>query len=889
MRKLLNLFGRRRDRLERDLDRELRDHVDRRVADLVDRGFSVVDARRRAIIELGGVAQVQEVVRETWTWRAVQETIRDLRYGARALRRTPGFTATAVLSLALGIGANTAIFSILHALVLRSLPVSDPGQLVVVSRNQLSLPYPLFRHFQDHSRTLDGVVAFRSAPWRVTDAAGSTERISGVLVSGSYFRVLGVAPILGTAITDEDDRTPGSGGPRGPVAVLSHGFWMRHFAGQRSVIGSRMLVNGHPFTVVGIAPPAFNGTEVGESPDVFASMMMQDVLLPGLGNAVSLALSQRRNNWLRIIGRVKADSDVRQAEAELTTLLSGFNKEILESGETLTESQRRNLAGQQITLLAGHAGISSLRQQYSKPLWVLMTVMGLVLLIACANIANLSLSRASARRQEIAIRLGLGASRGRLVSQLLTESLLLALAGGLSGLLFARWLRDLLMTYLPLGQRLSVPLDRDVMLFTLTLAAGAALLFGLVPAFQSTKLDVTPALKGAGTSSRSSRALFRKGLVIAQVSLSLVVILASALFLRSLQNLIGVDTGFARENILVASVDVSADRFTQFYPRLLEEVKSLPGVVAAGLADTAPLGTSTGWNIHIPGYVPVPNEPRASPWVVFVSPGYVETMKLPLVLGRDFEQRDLTTPANVMIVNETFARHYFSGMNPVGRRVGLSPGVFDVEIIGVARDTKYRGLREDPMRTVYVPFRPGPWASGMVVHLRTAGDPSTLASALRERVRALDPGATIFNIRTVEDEIDRTLLRERLVATMTALFGVLALALAAVGLYGLLSYGVAQRTREFGIRIAIGAKADAIRRLVLGEAAWLVGIGTILGLVAAWSLGRVVTGMLFGIEATDVTSAVVAVAVLSACALIAAWIPARRASNVDPTIALRSQ
>ena len=817
--------------------------------------------------------------------RWCHDCLRDARYGGRALFASPGFTATVVLSLALGIGANTAIFSILHALVLRSLPVSDPERLVVVTRNQVSTPYPLFRYFRERSQTLVGVLAFRTAPMRL-EVDGVTERVTGALVSGSYFDVLGVEPVLGSAIADGDDVAPGTGGSRGPVAVLSHGAWMRRFGGRSSVLGSRILINGQSFTVVGIAPRGFKGSEVGESPDVFAPMMMQPVLLPALGTA----LSQRQSNWIRIMGRLGANVDVRQAEAELTSLLQAYNQAILESPDVAKfgPAYRQNVLNQRITLVPGHAGISQLRQQYSQPLWVLMIVMGAVLLIACANVASLLLSRAAARRREIAIRLGLGAARRHLVSQLFIESLLLAAAGGLAGLVLARTLRDVLLTYLPSAESVAVPLDLDVLLFALAVSAGSALLFGLVPAFQSTNVDVVPALKGEETSAGPVRIRLRRGLVVFQVSLSLLLLVAAALFLRSLGNLRGVDTGFASDSILVAAVDAGIDRQMQFYPRLLEEAKQLPGVVAAALADTAPLGVHTGWSIFVPGYVPRANEPRSSPWVGFISPGYFATMRIPLLLGRDVDERDVYSLNKVLVVNETFARHFFRGENPIGRRVGLADGVYDYEIIGVVKDGKYTGLREESLRMVYVPFRPGPWASHMVVHLRTASDPAGLPSQLRERVRALDASATVFDVHTVRDEIDRSLLRERLLGTITSLFGGLALLLAAIGLYGTMSYGVARRTREFGIRVAIGAGTGTILRLVLREALWLVAAGMSLGLASAWALGRVVSSMLFAIEPTDLASVTIASVVLAAVAFGAASIPARRASKVDPMTALRA-
>lgn len=811
--------------------------------------------------------------------------VRNLKFAWRALVAKPSFSLTVVLTLALGIGANTAIFSILHALVLRNLPVAEPERLVVVSRNQLSLPYPLFRHFQGRATTLDGVLAFRTAPWRFS-SGGSTERITGVLVSGSYFGVLGVNAAIGTTIRHEDDVTPGSGGERGPVAVLSYGFWQSRFGGRAAAIGESIVLNGHPFTIVGVAPPGFTGTEVGQAPDVFAPMTMQRVLLPDVGDA----LAQPRNNWLRVIARLKNDMDVWQAELELTSLLEPYNEEIVKDPEVdrFGPNWRRNLLAQRISLLPGGAGISGLRTRYSKPLLVLMIVMGLVLLIACANIASLSLGRAAARRREIAIRLGLGATRPRIVWQLLSESLLLATAGGVAGLVVAGWGRDILLTYLPVDQRLSAPLDGSVLLFTLGVTIVAAVLFGLTPAFQSARVDVAPVLKG-GESSAVGRARLRTALVVFQVSLSLVVIIGAVLLLRSLHGLISMDAGFARANVLVAAIDVPSERREDAYERLLAELHRLPGVTSAAFADSAPLGTNIGWIIYVPGYVPRPNEPTTTPWVSLVSPGYFKTLAVPILLGRDFDDRDMGTNRNVMIVNETFARHYFGKDNPIGRRVGLSQGVYNVEIVGVAKDMKYTGLREGPIRMVYVPQRPGPWGSSVTAHIRTVGDPLTLAPALRQKVSELMPQAPVSNIRTVEDEIERSLLRERLVATITTLVGALALMLAVIGLYGVLSYGVTQRTRELGIRIAIGATTDRILWLVLCEAGWVLGLGIAVGLGSAWLLGRVISSLLFGVEPTDGASTALAIAVLVAAGTLAAWLPARRASRLDPLRALRCE
>jgi len=873
---IANLVG--RNRLETTLDAELRGYLDEMMERKIRQGILPAEARRQALLEAGGLDQVKEQVRDTWLGSGIETTIRDVHYAVRTLRRSPGFTITALLSLALGIGANTAIFSILHALVLRSLPVSDPQRLVVVTRNEtVSSPYPLFIELRDHSQTLEGVLAFRTTPMRLSKD-GETERITGALVSGTYFGVLGVRPSIGTAIANEDDQTPGSGGWRGPVAVLSHNFWVRRFGGEASAVGTRILLNGSPFTVIGVGPPGFQGTEVGEPADVFAPMTMQEALMPGMGKA----LTQPRSQWLRIFGRLRSNGGRPQAEAELTTLLRRYNQEYFIDGSTKAD-RRSSLLGQKIILMPGATGLSSLRSGYSMALWVLISVVALVLLIACANVASLMLSRATARRREIAIRLSLGAARSRLIGQLLIESLILAIGGAGSGLLLARWMRDVLIRYLPADRSLNAPMEPSVLLFTLVLGVGAALFFGLVPAFQSTIVEVAPAIKGEEIGAKMGRILFRKGLVVFQMSLSLLLLIAAGLFLRSLHNLLTIDPGFARDNILVASVESGPG----LDARLLREVRNLPGVISAALADSPPLGTHTGWNVYVPGYTPKAAEPRDSPSVGFVSPGYFTTMGIPLLLGRDIDDRDILSARDVMVVNETFAKYFFGSENPIGRRVGTKEGLYQWEIIGVVKNSKYTGLREGPIRMIYVPARPGPWASRTVVHLRTSGNAVALTSSLRQKIQDLDKTAAIYDLQTVQEEVDRSLLRERLVGTVTGLFGGLALVLAAIGLYGLTSYGVARRTREFGIRIAIGARPGSIVGLVVSEALWLLVAGTAIGLVVAWVLGRVVEAMLFGIGPADPVSAVLAILALVAVALFAAWIPACRAARVDPMRALR--
>jgi predicted permease len=806
-----------------------------------------------------------------------------LTFALRALAARPAYAVIVTATLALGIGANTAIFSILHALVLRSLPVADPARLVVVLRNgNPSQPYPLFTHFEAHSRTLD-LLAFRTSQWRF-GTGQRTDRIAGALVSGSYFGVLGIDAALGSTIGRDDDRMPGSGGPRGPVVVLGHGFWQRQFGGQPGAIGARILLNETPFTVVGVAPPGFSGTEIGQPVDVFAPMAMQQTLMPNLGSA----LTQPRSQWLRIIGRLRPGVEAAAAAAELTTLLRPYNEDILRD-PVITRfgaDYPRRLRDQRISVTGGRGGLSALRTQYSRPLLVVMAVMALVLVVACVNIANLSLSRASARRREVAIRLGLGASRARIVGQLLTESLLLAAAGAAAGLVLARWGRDVLLGYLPVGQALPAPLDTDVLLFTLAVGVAAALLCGLAPAYRGTKVDLAPALKG-GVLPTPARSRLRRGLVAFQIGASLVVVIGALLFVRSLGALLAIDTGFTRSTVLVARIEMKSDGHAN--ARLLEALRAAPGVVSAAVAWSAPLGTNTGWTIHVPDYVPRRDEPGDIPSVDGVSPGYFTTMGIPLVLGRDFDERDVASAAGVMIVNETFARHYFGGANPVGRRIGLAPGVFDIEIVGVAKDGKYTGLREEPIRMMYVPHKERVGTAQTTVLVRSASDPLALASTVRQVAAGVDRQAIVDDVTTAQDRIDRSVRRERLVATISGLFGGLALLLAALGLYGVLSHGVAQRMREFGIRIAVGAESRSILAMVLREAGLVLALGVAGGLAVAWRLGPVVASLLYGIEPADVASTALAVGVLMAAGFLAAWLPARRAARIDPIQALRSE
>jgi predicted permease len=887
LRRLAGLFSRRRT--DREFAQEIEGHLELLRERFMRQGMSAADAARAARRQFGGVTQLRETRRERMGFPRAEHWLQDVAYGLRALLRSPGFTAVAVLSLALGIGANTAIFSVIHAVLLRALPVSNPERLTVVTipfvkRGGItfsqSFSYPEYRHLRDRSRAAEGVISFRTHPLSIS-LEGTTERVSGALVSGNYFQVLGVRPALGTAVEPEDDVKPGSGGARGPVAVLSYRFWQRRMNGDPAAVGRTMDVNGHPFTIVGIAPEGFAGTEMGEEPDVFAPMMMQAVLTPENANA----LEQRRNVWLRIMARLKPETDARQGEAELTLLHQQFVQEDLGRMKGASDARRRALQEQRIVLLPGATGISGLRKQMGTLLVILMVVVGVVLLIACANVANLSLARAAARQSEIAVRQALGASRGRLVSLVLTESMLMAGAGTALGVLLARWMRDLLVRVLIPAETLEAPLHGRVLAVAAAMGLAAGIGCGLVPAMRSSRTiwGKVPGL---------ARSRLGAALVVAQVALSVLLLIGAGLFLRTLANLRSVDPGFRRQNILLVSTDpplngYSAVRSRVFYRSLLGAARGLPGVRSAGLSDSSPLANHTFWDFYVPGWT---RAEMPSAQATQISPGYFDTMNIRLLLGRDLAEQDLDWAApKVVIVNESFARQYFPDESAVGKRLGITRGESNIEIVGVVQDSKYQGLREAVQPMLYLPFAQNRLFDPMILHVRTAGNPAPVVAVVREEVRRLDPNLPVYNVHTVEEQIDRTLTGENLMATVATLFALLALALSTTGVYGVMAYAVNRRTREVGIRMAVGATPGSILRLVLRDAALLVSIGAVVGVPVAYALARLAASRFYGVGAGDAVSIAAAVGLLSTAGFAAAWIPARRAAQVDPISALRNE
>ncbi|MGH9837939.1 MAG: ABC transporter permease [Blastocatellia bacterium] len=813
----------------------------------------------------------------------MQTLWQDLRYGLRLLLKNPGFTIVAVLSLALGIGANTAIFSLINAALLRPLLVEKPDELAMMLTGRSkglnsNFSYPLYADFRDQNNVFSGLAAH--APISVSLSDGNqTERIKGEIVSGNYFSLLGLKAAAGRTFAPEEDRTLGAY----PVVMLSYGLWQRRFGSDRSLLGKTVRINNQGFTVVGIAPRGFTGMNLGEVADLWAPMMMQPQVEPGISN-----LNSRGVSWLYLVGRLKPGINLEQAQAGLDVLFQQL-KQLNPRPDDF-----------RVVLRSGRQGHSGLPEAMSRPLALLMGAVGLILLIACANIANLLLSRASVRRKEVAVRLALGASRSRLVRQLLTESVLLALLGGIAGLFFAFLTSDVLLAYIPTESATPIELDVNpdgrVLAFTLLLSLMTGVVCGLAPAFQASKPDLAPALKDEipmiGRGSR--RFGLRNLLVISQVALSLVLLIGAGLFLRSLQKLRGLDLGFAARmgDVLLLSVDLEQSRYDrnrgqEFYRILTERLGALPGVRSVSWATVPPVNAGgSRTTVFIREYEPKPDEDMELNFNT-VGLNYFATLGIPLQRGRDFSDQDTATAPRVVIINETFARRYWPGQDAVGKQLSLSGarGPF-LEVIGVAKDGKYRSLREAPRPSFYLPLRQS-YRPNMTLHLNAAGDLAVLAAAVRREVQAVDKDLPVFDIKTLSEQIDVALAPERMAASLCGFLALLALLLAAAGVYGVMAYAVSQRIREIGVRVALGARPRDVLKLILGEGMVTVGAGIALGLVAAFYATSVLASLLYGISPTDPLTFGVITFLLGLVALLACWIPARRATKVDPMIALR--
>ncbi len=814
--------------------------------------------------------------------------LQDLRYGLRLLVKSPAFSAVAIVSLALGVGANTAIFSLVNALLLKPIPVQDASRLAAVFttdvRNPGNLPlsHLNYKDLRDQNQVFSGMAAFTFAQMNWS-AGNESEQIPAQVVAGNYFSVLGVQPAIGRAFLPEEDAKPT------PVAVVSHGFWERSLGSDPSIVGTTLTLNRTPFTVVGIAPKGFTGTFLGGGPSVWVPMSMHDVAQPNFD-----WYEQRRGLFLFAIARLKDGVTFEQATANLKTIFTQLEQSFPNDNKGRSAGARSLLDARLNPAGQGGAPVVQISV-------ILMTVVGIVLLIACANIANLLLARASGRRREIAVRLALGAARGRLIRQLLTESVLLSVLGAGLGLLLAYWLLDTLRAAdlpLPVPVDDSLSLDGRVLGFTAILAVATGLLFGVAPALQASKPDVVPVLKNELVPSPSGQRgvfgglSFRQVLVISQVAASMIALVAAGLFVRSLRNAQAVETGFETKGVLVMNFNLGREGYTpergqMFYHQIVERVSGLPGVQRASVAQSAPLAGGLLRSVFPEG-VDTTTRDRILVRVNAVSPGYLDTIGVPLVRGRDFTTADTATSPRVVIINEQMAQQFWPGEDALGKRFRFPDEDFTT-IIGIARNAKYTGVDEEPIPFIYEALKQR-YTPAATLHARAAADAASLASAVRREVQSLDPTLSVFNIRTLEDQVSDSLQPLRINMILLTTFGVLALVLAAVGLYGVANYAVTQRTREIGVRMALGARPSAVLRLVLAQGLTLVVIGLAIGVGLAYVVtGVIPRDLLPGVSARDPWTFAGTAALLGTVALLASYLPARRATRIDPLVALRTE
>ena len=823
---------------------------------------------------------------------------RELTFAFRALRKQPAFALVVVLTLGLGIGANTAIFSLLDQVLLRRLPVRDPRELVLLdgpgpfqgrTYNSQTFSYPMYRDFRDRTQVFSGVIGRMPAAMTLT-FNGRAERVNGELVTGNFFDVLGVRSSLGRVLTASDDGAPGAH----PVAVLSYNYWTRRFGGDPTILNQTISLNGHPMTIVGVSARGFEGVQVGAPPDVMVPVTMKAEMTPTWDE-----LEDRRSRWLTVMARLSPGVTRERAEAQMNVLYRQILESELETLTTTSRSFRQRFVSKHLDVLPGGRGLSDLRVQFNTPLVVLMCMVGVVLLITCANIANLLLARAASRQREVSIRLALGASRLRIVRQQLAESLVLAAGGAGAGLLFATWTGSFLLAALPGngGDRgLHSGPDARVTAFTLALALLTAALFSIMPSLHATRTPVSGALKEeAGSVAGGGRqARVRSMLVIAQVALSMVLLSGAALFARSLFNLKSVDPGFSIDRLVAFSIDPSLSgydllRSQSLFQRIQAEVASVPGVRSVSMAEIGPLtGNDWGMTIRVDGYEAKENEDM-NPSVDAVGAGYFSTLGVPLIAGREFTAADSATSPRVAVVNETLAHYFFGNTNPIGRRFAFGRDrTAAIEIVGVVKDTRSQNLRTKPSRFVYIPYTQDASLGALTFYVRATGTASP-SSAVREAVQRVDPSLPMYDMKTMSAQVDESLFVDRMVAALSVAFGALATLLAAIGLYGVISYAVARRTREIGIRMALGAERSRVMWLVLREAAVLAGAGIAAGAGAAVLLVRYVQAQLYGLSATDPATMVVAALVLASIAMLAGFVPARRATTIDPMLALRTE
>ena len=893
----------RKDQVEDDLDEELSEYLASLAEDKMRSGMNHDEAYVAARHEMGGVDQVRQSVRNIRTGVSLDRLAQDIRYGIRTLAKNPAFSVVAVATLALGIGANTAMFSLLDQIVLRLLPVRHPEQLVIVretgnhfgnSYGPNTISWPMFEDLRDHNEVFSGMFCRFAATVDLSDS-DRVEQIPAELVSGFYFPVLGVGAALGRTIAPDDDAVPDSR----PVAVLSYSFWQSYFNGDRSIIGRTINLNSQPMTVIGVAQPGFDGVEMGVPAKVFVPIMMKTEMTP---HSDGLKDRRRRLSWVTSYGRLKPGVSIEMAQASLQPLLHSILEMEVQQPEftrSATAADREPFLRNRVKLLPGSD--NDLREYMSKPLWVLFALTAAVLLLACANLANLLLARATGREREFAVRLAIGAGRARIVRQLLVESLLLSGAGAILGLALA-FLADRILLSIYLSKEaaaefvVSAVPDWRVLAFALGAMLVTSLFFGLLPAIRGSQTEITASLKDRSAASSTGAIPLRRILAGIQVALSLLLLVGAGLFVRTLRDLENVGPGFPTDHLLTFTnaPTLSGYSFAEtksFYGRLKITLETMPGVASVGFS-TMPILRGYAWQNAIVEKdfegTPIEQQPVLSQ----VDPNYFATLGIPIVAGRAFSTQDVA-PTDYAVVNQSFAREYFPGRNPLGQRFGLVSDSESVtpktEVIGVIPDRKYRDLRETPPPQAYFPYLAVSNVRGMTVYVRTQTDPRQFEDALRERMRQFDPHVPVVDLQTVNEQIDFSLRTERLVASLSTVFGGLATLLAVIGLYGVMAYVVTRRTREMGIRIALGAMRGRVVALIMREALMLIGMGLGVGAVLALLLLRFVRSQLFGLSPYDPGILVAAALVLTFAAGIAGLIPALRASRVDPVTALRQE
>ena len=906
----------RRQRKEKELDEELQFHLAEETEDARAGGLSAADAARAARRDLGNATLLREDVRRLWSWTLLEQLAQDVRYGLRGMARNRLFTALAALSLALGIGANTAIFSFMDAILLRSLPVADPSSLIVVKWHSGTIvsgdfvmrsmdgntfkddagvisaifPYPAFERLHDVSTpVLSSLFAHKPAGGVNVIIDGGAEQVQGEYVSGDFFGGLAVVPAAGRLVHADDDRAGAA-----PVVVLSSGYSQRRFGAAANATGRAILINNVSFTVIGVAPPGFFGVDPAAAPHIYLPMRSSLLIQPDAAQA----LLDPNYYWVEIMGRLKSGVDLAQAQAALTAPFAQW------VASTANDRERANLP--ELRLEAGAAGLDTLRRQYSQPLYLLLTMVGLILAIACANTANLLLARSAARTRELAVRLSLGAGRWRIVRQLLTESILLALLSGTLGILIAIAGMRVLTQLLANGQEgytLHAELNWHVLLFTLALSSLCGVLFGLTPALQATRRALMPGLKdrsvsehGARLRARSVRPGATQVLVVAQIATSLVLLVAAGLFAQTLSKLQSVALGFNRDNVLLFEVNAPQAgypeaRVAEFYADLQRRLREVSGVRDVTLSHASLIRAGRGHPITVDG------KPTQGVRVLWTGPRFSSTMQIPIVRGREIGENDRHGTAGVAVVSELFAKTYFGDSEPIGRRLEVGGSLkvdgapLVLEIVGIAANARYGGLRRDIPPVVYVPYAQVPRAElrQMLYAVRTESDPLRYAGVVRQIVHDADRRVPVTNLHTQDADIDQTINQEIVFARLCSAFAVLALSIACVGLYATLAYAVARRTREIGLRLALGARPGAVIGMMLRDVFVLASVGLAIGASAALAASRLIESFLFQTRSNDPRALALAAAILMCSALAAGYAPARRASRVDPLTALRHE